>query len=301
MNVIHHVIMTSGSGNYVNPVVITPGMYTLYGLVNEVNARITQTLTSDNFRIQLTHAAQPNLQINEEDAETSKVKTVRMDTIDGSVNGIPASGFVFLAHVGLTPFRNSVLNRLGFTQSQVPVFKTMAELESFPFATIAQYGDMLSNWMVLPRVTGSDDVNLVTKQAKFTGTETYDNVMVQLDLVSGGFQKTLQSGFGDYHVQTRREDILGIVPMNASIGSTVTYTRPSNGYLSQSTNPRMPIDFMKITLTDDNGIPFRHDEHPDFSVVIEFTVVEHVAGINADVKAMNQHKAFLSRHMPMEL
>ena len=58
---------------------------------------------------------------------------------------------------------------------------------------------------------------------------------------------------------------------------------------------------MRLWLSDSGGKPFRHYELPDWTAVLEFTIVEHVPDIMRQVAQLNQNKSFQSRHMPMAL
>lgn len=308
----------SGSGANFNsiPIVIPVGSYTLNKLVEEVNNQIrsgtdyvgspftgrilldmTKTVSADGVVV-------PGTIVH---PRVDTVKMVRMSLLKFS--GFEAYGnrYYYLSHPTDSSgqqngdYRNSILHRLGFTQAQVPVLE-------FYYPNIESH--TIVNQIVIDRVdedhfmafsmnvTGGADSDS-SKYANYAGHESYDNLRINCNLVGKGMQTTVRGFNGN--AETRRNDILAIVPMIAGPGSLNTYNRPNKGHMIQHMQSRAPITSITISLTDDNGHLFKPYEHSDFVVILEFTIVEQVPKIVSEVHAKNQHQTFLSRHVPISL
>lgn len=296
---VEHVVGQTGAT--FTEIEVPVGAYTIEVLVRKLTEQLViQTVGSQvSVRVGLN---------NEEGVDDVKPFLAGIDIVKmwviGSASNATQNRVAFLAHPGYENpfFRNSILHRLGFTQAQVPVLRykdNIADIRPVLDSLVKNERFMMFN--KVGTVVQSDNTvakNSGPKYASFVGHESYDNLRINLDLVGGGMQTTTRTAFG---VETRRNDILAIVPLATNLGSLGTYKRPNKGHMNQTIHSRRPVDRLRITLTDDNGIQFKAQEHPDFSIVLEFTVVEQVPKIGADVKAANQHKAFLSRHMPIQL
>jgi hypothetical protein len=308
----------TGNGANFNsiPVVIPVGAYTLNKLVEEINKQIeigtehvgspfsgriilemTQIVPADGIVVSGT-IVHPRV---------DTVKMVRMSLLKFSGFAASANRYYYLSHPTDSSgqqngdYRNSILHRLGFTQAQVPVLE-------FYYPNIESH--TIVNQIVMDRVYEDQFMafsmnvsgranNDSPKFANYAGHESYDNLRINCNLVGKGMQTTVRGFNGN--AETRRNDILAIVPMIAGPGSLNTYNRPNKGHMIQHMQSRAPITSLTISLTDDNGHLFKPYEHSDFVVVLEFTIVEQVPRIISEVHAKNQHQTFLSRHKPISL
>lgn len=307
---------SGGSGANFNsiPVVIPVGSYTLNKLVEEVNEQIrlatdyvgssftgrillemTKIVPADGIVVSGT-IVHPRV---------DTVKMVRMSLLKFSGFASFTNRYYYLSHPTNSngqengDYRNSILHRLGFTQAQVPVLD-YPNIESHTIVNQIVM-DMVhdDHFMAFSmNVTGDDDYDS-PKFANYAGHESYDNLRINCNLVGKGMQTTVRGFNGN--AETRRDDILAIVPMIAGPGSLNTYNRPNKGHMIQHMQSRAPITSITISLTDDNGHLFKPYEHSDFVVVLEFTIVEQVPRIISEVHAKNQHQTFLSRHKPISL
>lgn len=290
------------------------GLYTLDNLVTALNAAIVTGMenvaTSPDFNLAPGGSyTRPLFQFAASDtvtdAEVTEMTVVTganglltYDNGDGTPYTVDRVAFVAMGSTDTQGFKHSVWHRLGFTEPQVP---------SIPYdATPITLNLMYNNSWTKPLLFENlQTPGSIPPRAVHFGTESFDNLFVSCDLVSGQTYRTLHnanSKFGGNAVaQTTRSDIIGIIPVSVALGGLLSWTRPTDNYMRIGISGRKPVDSLRISVTSDRGTPLSRSIFPGFSAILEFTVIEHVDKINAQVHQANQRAAFLSRHMPMQL
>lgn len=278
-------------------ITITPGLYTMSLLKDAVNAALPVVAAQE---VTLTMAYDTS---TSPIATSSRASAVFIPATHAST-GLTNDGYAVLVHDGSKnpDYRNSILHRIGVPHSHVIVSNTPTNpdttLLTVTIPAIASGSTVQTSiYKMASAATGSG----TGKRIKFSGYETYDSLHLHLDIISGNVQRTRKRTPIEHQADTTRDNLLAVIPTNANIGSMITYTRPYGAHYTHSISGRQPISRVTLTLTDDNGLKFTASEIPDFKLSLEFTVVEQVPGIVQEVAAMNQQKAFQSRHMPIHL
>jgi len=287
-----------------NTIQLTHGIYTLDNMVTALNEFVSNVInsTASEFGLPSGDYTKPLFGFTPSefmtDAEVAEI-TVATGT-DGLLsyvgNNVDRVAFVMSSDTDQHSFKHSIWHRLGFVELQVP--RVSADV------TPSTLNTLYLNSAVRGTIVNLD-YTATSIKAMHLGTESFDNLFVACDVVSGQTYRTLHnanSNFGGNAVaNTTRSDLIGIIPVSAPLGGLLTWTRPTDNYMRIGLSGRKPVDNLRISITSDRGTPFARANFPGFSAVIEFTVIEHVDKINAQVHQANQRAAFLSRHMPMQL
>ena len=289
---------------------VAHGIYTLDKLVTALNDAIVTGMeyvaTSPDFSLAAGgNYTRPQFQFATSDTMTD-AEVAEMSVVTGA-NGlltyqstyiVDRVAFVAMGSTDTHGFKHSVWHRLGFTEPQVPSVPS----DATPLTMNVLYN---GSWIKPLLLQNLQTPASIPPRAVHFGTESFDNLFVSCDIVSGQTYRTLHnanSKFGGNAVaQTTRSDVIGIIPVSAQLGGLLSWTRPTDNYMRIGISGRKPVDSLRISITSDRGTPFTRANFPGFSAILEFTVIEHVDKINAQVHQANQRAAFLSRHMPMQL
>lgn len=300
---------------------VAEGMYTLDKLITALNDAIVVSMeyvaTSPDFGLGANgDYTRPTFQFvassTATDAEVAQM-AVTTGTYNGtglltySGNTVNRVAFVATDHTDRHGFKHTIWHRLGFVETQIPAVSsedlTPVVMNTLYVNSGSWLLPMLVENLQIPGPTQTPAVP--APYAAHLGTESFDNVMISCDLVSGQTYRTIHnagSSFGGNAVaQTTRTDVIGIIPMSATLGGFLSWTRPTDNFMRIGLSGRKPVDSLRISITSDRGTPFPRATFPGFSAILEFTVIEQVDKINAQVHQANQRAAFLSRHMPMQL
>lgn len=219
---------------------------------------------------------------------------------------------VFNAFAGIWPagfrdYHNSIWSRLGFTENQLihqdaggaylEVLKSPSNMYNSNLLMRTLHGDSFGN----PFPVG--------KWAQTLPYESHSAFLIRSNLVSGSVYRSVRetpshmavSTHDSAQVTTSRDDLLGIIPTNANIGSSITWYRPTDNFMSIPLRGNRPISHFNLSITNVNGLPFKRQNFANFFLVLEFTIVEHVNSIVERTRAAAQQKAFVSRHVPTVL
>lgn len=313
-------INESDSASGVVQLTIPVGLYTLDLLITAINTQITNAAAS------FPESKAPVFARVASDKATDTYLTTFSQPV--AITTASNQAYMFVIHPAYTTetassgggsFRNSIAHRLGFVRDSVLVLHEEPNIYgTMPISTWPGSNPAIHNrpphintnelfamaYVSTKLVIRSFNGNTAyIKTSALSGTETYDALYVHCDLLSNSTLSTGHAITGTYPtpVTVHRTDVLATVPVNANIGSTIRYMRPSEHFFGHAINNHRPITHFKIWLTDDSGIPFHTNEMPDWLAVIEFTIVENVPDIVKQVHEINQNKAFQSRHMPMHL
>lgn len=220
---------------------------------------------------------------------------------------------VFNAYAGIWPigyrnFHDSIWSRLGFTENQLIHQDARGE-----YLEVLKDSRMLyeSNLLMRTLYTSAEHVNPIPvgKWAQTLPNESHSAFLIHSDLVSGSVYRSVRethshmavSTHNNTQVTTSRDDLLGIIPTNANIGSSITWYRPTDGFMSIPIRGNRPISHFSLSITNIHGVPFKRQNFANFFLVLEFTIVEHVNSIVERTRAAAQQKAFVSRHVPTVL
>lgn len=296
---------------YTVDLTIPRGMYTLDNLITALNDAIVEGM--EWFATHLAEPAggnytratfQTSASVTMTDTNVTEMTVTQVAggllavTVGATSYSVDRVAFVTSGYTDRHSFKNSIWHRLGFVEHQIPHIPPNVTVLTMNTLYVGTHiNPLLMESLASPSQTPPRAVHL--------GTESFDNLFVSCDLVSGQTYRTLHntnSNFGGNMVaQTTRTDIIGIIPVSAALGGLLTWTRPTDNYMRIGISGRKPVDSLRISLTTDRGTPFSRAEFPGFSAVLEFTVIEHVDKINAQVHQANQRASFLSRHMPMQM
>lgn len=269
---------------------IYPGQYTVDKLLLAVNAEIYNAWGTFRY---------PDLSIAEHPTITGANLVTFGMTIDTRSPNLDNAydRYAIILPQSSYAFKNSIWYRLGFKHSQI-LSETNGQ---YSISQLDEYYTKRPDLVILDTATTPD----IRKYALHQGTEIFDNMFVHLDLIAGHIMRTqpmFQNHAGGLAVSdTSRTDLLAVVPLNGNVGAAVSWTRPTDNHMQMPINGRKPVDNLTLTFTDDRNQPFSRRQFPGFSLVIEFTVVEHIDKLGEMVAQANQRSAFLSRHMPMQL
>lgn len=311
---------------------VAPGLYTLDKLCEALNVQATAAAVAGNLRHHPGAGNESNgIQFSRQtssfatDYDVTQITNVYQESGTGQ-NIAPADNSArthyCLVHVATpqAPFETSIAARLGFTRHDVFLVHEPPRVtggvgtndslwtnspDTFNYGELVQMEDRGNTSVFQTNLLFSDNSDttaFITTTSMLSGSETYSNILLHCDLLSNSTLVTTHLDTSNQSITTiQRSDVLAVIPNNANIGASIVFVRPSEHYGGHAVNQHRPITKLRLWLTDAAGKPFKQFEMSDYTVVLEFTVVEHVPDIMRQVAQLNQNKAFQSRHMPMML
>jgi hypothetical protein len=288
----------SGTPNFkINTYTVQPGLYTITELIDVVNAEIDGApmgTVSAPVSVEFLLLGNNKVQLNTSSASGQFRRLV--------------------LYSNSTDFHNSIYHRLGFNIQQV--------FQSTNIEAKADYDDTIpspnQNFTLFKNEGGgiqvskglygyvfevsfiADRSNPLIWQTNLSqshtsnniGHETYQNLLLKSDLVSGDFQKVYLDNVGVTH--TFQENILEKIDMTVSSFNYIHFEK-HNPMVHQLSGKI--IKNFTISLCDDNGKTFDTHESKTFTCILKFiTADDGYNKVNENNVLRNQSLGFLSRH-----
>lgn len=264
--------------------VIPEGLYTLPRLVDAMNEAVTALPLTRDPPDHLQSIRQPHFIYGSSGSDGLSYFGMQWSEAEPALTSPDdtKSAFYPLA-LSTEPYRHSIWHRLGIPEWRVITY-------------IPYVGDLAEIFHLKTN-------NIENKvYAPTRGYENFDAIQIHVDQVAGSVQSTVMppSGVSGYS-ETTRADLLAQIPINVNIGSLLHWTRPEPGHMNLPMNPRQAITNLNIRLSDDTGRVFKLTELPQWSMIIEFKLIEHDTKQADDLKLKNAQMAYTSRHAPISI
>jgi len=287
----------SGTPNFkINTYTVQPGLYTIAELIDICNAEIVGApmgTVSAPVSVEFLLLGNNKVQLN---TSSSSGQFKRLVLYSNS-----------------TDFHNSIFHRLGFNTQQVfqsTNTEAKADYDSTkpsPNQTFSLFvaGSPISvskgsSNFVPEAVFIADNTNPLIWQTNLSeshtgnniGHETYQNLLLKSDLVSGDFQKVYLDDKGITH--TFQDNILEKIDMTVSSFNYIHFEK-HNPMIHQLSGKI--IKNFTISLCDDNGKTFDTHESKTFTCILKFiTADDGFNRVNENNLLRNQSLGFMSRH-----